>query len=331
VAVILIIVGSIAGAIAWYAVWLRREAHEGRYHGFAITRISERTTEPADALSQEERRREALPYMLVAHAINQGAEEIRLTPSRNRISVSYLVNGEWTDPPADGGEDGPLPMLFGDPIQDLKARWESDVRDLMEHLKLAANVPYHDHRQPQKGQLRITYGNALYIADTSFDIRDDGEEVTMKITRTVEDTASKRLPDIVFPPTSPGAVHLSEPPPIVRVTTAILADALYRTASAISFEPKDDEIFIALLLDGVWEHYLAVPRHTHLPMFRRLKVMAAMPYYAQVWPQVGQFTVFVDQRPYEMQLTFEQTANGEKATIKISGPTELQEVASDAA
>ncbi|RLC24825.1 MAG: type II secretion system protein GspE, partial [Deltaproteobacteria bacterium] len=71
-------------------------------------------------------------------------------------------------------------------------------------------------------------------------------------------------------------LDLTERPPVVRLTNAILADAIKMGASDIHIEPQKTAVLIRYRIDGILREIMQTDRHVHASLVSRIKVISNM-------------------------------------------------------
>ncbi|MFC1838721.1 ATPase, T2SS/T4P/T4SS family [Thermodesulfobacteriota bacterium] len=112
-------------------------------------------------------------------------------------------------------------------------------------------------------------------------------------------------------------MNLSDRPPVIRLTNAILSDAIKLKASDIHIEPQQAEVLVRYRVDGTLREILKLGKHIHLPLVSRLKVISGMDISIKRKPQDGRTRVKWEENSYDLRLSSIPTSYGEKVTIRI--------------
>lgn len=112
-------------------------------------------------------------------------------------------------------------------------------------------------------------------------------------------------------------MDLSERPPVIRLTNAIISDAIKLKASDIHIEPQRAEVLVRYRVDGTLREILKLGKHLHTPLVSRLKVISEMDISIKLKPQDGRTRVRYEDNVYDLRLSAIPTSYGEKMTIRI--------------
>ncbi|MFC1866698.1 ATPase, T2SS/T4P/T4SS family [Thermodesulfobacteriota bacterium] len=112
-------------------------------------------------------------------------------------------------------------------------------------------------------------------------------------------------------------LDLSERPPVIRLTNAIISDAIKLKASDIHIEPQRAECLVRYRVDGTLREILKLGKHLHTPLVSRLKVISEMDISIKLKPQDGRTRVRFEDNVYDLRLSSIPTSYGEKVTIRI--------------
>jgi len=106
-------------------------------------------------------------------------------------------------------------------------------------------------------------------------------------------------------------------PPLVRLVTAMLADAVNRGASDIHFEPEASFLRIRYRLDGVLEQVRSLHRNHWQAIAVRLKVMSGMDIAETRAPQDGRFSLSLNAREIDFRVSAHPTLHGENIVLRV--------------
>ena len=105
--------------------------------------------------------------------------------------------------------------------------------------------------------------------------------------------------------------------PVVRLISALLADAVERSASDIHFEPEQNFLRIRYRIDGVLRQIRSLHKTYWPAMAVRLKVMAKMNIAETRAPQDGRISATLSGRPIDFRVSSLPTAHGENVVLRI--------------
>src|SRR6187549_3816477 len=105
--------------------------------------------------------------------------------------------------------------------------------------------------------------------------------------------------------------------PVVRLISALLADAVERSASDIHFEPEQNFLRIRYRIDGVLRQIRSLHKTYWPPMAVRLKVMAKMDIAETRAPQDGRISATMAGRGVDFRVASLPTTHGENLVLRI--------------
>ncbi|MEC7949448.1 MAG: GspE/PulE family protein [Myxococcota bacterium] len=112
--------------------------------------------------------------------------------------------------------------------------------------------------------------------------------------------------------------------PIVRAVWYLLNYALDHRASDIHLEPKREEAWVRMRIDGVLHVVHRLPRVVFPAMVSRVKTLARMDIAERRRPQDGRFKTAHGDAEVEMRVSTAPTAFGEKVVVRVFDPGILQ-------
>jgi len=115
----------------------------------------------------------------------------------------------------------------------------------------------------------------------------------------------------------PGEDTVSNPSPVVRLVSQILADAVDGSASDIHVEPKETIAHVRIRIDGVLRNLLEVPKSIHPSLMSRIKIISSMNIAETRKPQDGKAKIYVGDADIDLRVSVLPTSFGEKAVIRI--------------
>ncbi|MCB9797476.1 MAG: type II/IV secretion system protein [Alphaproteobacteria bacterium] len=117
--------------------------------------------------------------------------------------------------------------------------------------------------------------------------------------------------------------------PVVQAVWYLLNYAFEHRASDIHVEPKREESFVRLRIDGVLHTIHRLPKAVHPAMVSRLKMLARMDIAERRRPQDGRFKTTFKNLEVELRVSTVPTAFGEKVVLRVFDPgVLLQDLAS---
>lgn len=113
--------------------------------------------------------------------------------------------------------------------------------------------------------------------------------------------------------------------PIVRAVWYLLNYALDQGASDIHVEPKREESWVRMRIDGVLHRIHRLPKTVHSAVVSRIKMLARLDIAERRRPQDGRFKTGHKNQEVEMRVSTVPTAFGEKLVIRIFDPGVLRQ------
>ena len=105
--------------------------------------------------------------------------------------------------------------------------------------------------------------------------------------------------------------------PVVRLISALLADAVERGASDIHFEPEANFLRIRYRIDGVLRQIRSLHKTYWPAMAVRIKVMAKMNIAETRAPQDGRISLTLTGRSVDFRVASQATSHGENVVLRI--------------
>ncbi|MFA6061143.1 MAG: GspE/PulE family protein [Gallionella sp.] len=105
--------------------------------------------------------------------------------------------------------------------------------------------------------------------------------------------------------------------PIVRLTDALIADAVSRGASDIHFEPEEQFLRIRYRIDGVLRPVRSLAKSNWMAILVRLKVMSGMNIAETRAPQDGRISLSLFGRQIDFRAASHPTIHGENFVLRI--------------
>lgn len=110
---------------------------------------------------------------------------------------------------------------------------------------------------------------------------------------------------------------ISKQAPVIRVTDAILMEAVRQRSSDVLVEPFDKKLRVRLRVDGVLQEISAPPPGMHSSIISRLKVMSELNIAEHRLPQDGRFSRKIEGREVDFRISVIPTSFGEKAALRV--------------
>ena len=105
--------------------------------------------------------------------------------------------------------------------------------------------------------------------------------------------------------------------PVVRLISALLADAVERSSSDIHFEPEQSFLRIRYRIDGVLRQIRSLHKTYWPAMAVRIKVMSKMNIAETRAPQDGRISLMLTGRPVDFRVSSQATTHGENIVLRI--------------
>ncbi len=110
---------------------------------------------------------------------------------------------------------------------------------------------------------------------------------------------------------------ISDEAPIVRLSNAIIMQAVKDGASDIHVEPQKDSVKIRFRIDGVLHEEMKFPKKIHSALTTRYKILAKLNIAEKRLPQDGRIPIKVEGRQIDLRVATLPTVWGEKVTMRI--------------
>jgi len=110
---------------------------------------------------------------------------------------------------------------------------------------------------------------------------------------------------------------LSTDAPVIKITDLILEDAVKKKSSDILIEPFEKELRVRFRVDGILQEEPSPPKHLHMSIISRIKVMSELDIAEHRLPQDGRFKAKLGGREVDFRVSVLPTAFGEKVAIRI--------------
>ncbi|MFC1530396.1 ATPase, T2SS/T4P/T4SS family, partial [Gemmatimonadota bacterium] len=111
-----------------------------------------------------------------------------------------------------------------------------------------------------------------------------------------------------------------EAEPVIKLTSAIMRDAILQGASDVHIEPSRIGGVVRFRVDGVMRHYMQMPIPALTRIVSRFKILSKLDIADRLRPQDGRATVRIRGRSYDMRISTVPTRISEKMVIRILDP-----------
>lgn len=108
-----------------------------------------------------------------------------------------------------------------------------------------------------------------------------------------------------------------EQTPVVRLLNSLLIKGYNTNVSDIHMEPQEHETVIRMRRDGMLLPYMTLPRAIHQGLVARTKILAQMDIAEKRRPQDGHFKICLDNREFNIRVSFVPTLYGEKGVLRF--------------
>jgi type IV pilus assembly protein PilB len=105
--------------------------------------------------------------------------------------------------------------------------------------------------------------------------------------------------------------------PVRKLLNLILLQAIQDRASDIHFEPFEEEYKVRYRVDGVLYEMVPPPKHLHLAISSRLKVMARIDIAERRLPQDGRIELNISGNPVDLRVSTLPTMFGESVVLRV--------------
>ena len=109
----------------------------------------------------------------------------------------------------------------------------------------------------------------------------------------------------------------SQAPPIIRLVTMTIMDAIARHASDIHIEPQESHLQVRYRIDGELRDVFRLPKRIHSSVISRIKIIASMDIANRLVPQDGSAKLRRSNREYDLRVSTLPAVYGEKAVIRV--------------
>lgn len=110
---------------------------------------------------------------------------------------------------------------------------------------------------------------------------------------------------------------LSEAPPIVKLVTMILVDAVKSRASDVHIEPMEQNVQVRYRIDGDLRNTLKYPRHIHDSVISRVKILSNLDITNRRLPQDGRTTLRMVEKNIDLRVSTLPSVYGETIVVRL--------------
>lgn len=119
-----------------------------------------------------------------------------------------------------------------------------------------------------------------------------------------------------------GAIeHLTQEAPTIKLTEAIIRQAVAARASDIFIEPMEKILRIRYRVDGIIREVDQMPKNLHLPIISRIKVISSLDIAEHRLPQDGRFKIVDGAKEVDFRVNVLPAAMGEKVVLRVLDKT----------
>lgn len=113
----------------------------------------------------------------------------------------------------------------------------------------------------------------------------------------------------------------SEAPPIVRLVTMIIADAVHSKASDIHIEPKEKYVHVRYRIDGELKNIQQFPKNIQDSVISRIKIISNLDITNRRFPQDGRSALRLKDKNIDLRISTLPSIYGEKIVIRLLDPS----------
>ncbi len=112
--------------------------------------------------------------------------------------------------------------------------------------------------------------------------------------------------------------------PIIKLVTAMIAEAVRTRASDIHIEPMKDRVRVRYRIDGECIERQQVPARMKNAMISRIKIMAGIDISEKRLPQDGRIKMFIDKAQVDFRVSSLPGVHGESVVLRILRPDNVR-------
>jgi type IV pilus assembly protein PilB len=153
--------------------------------------------------------------------------------------------------------------------------------------------------------VREYYSTEENVADVIKELSEDTEEL------------AEEIPDQSQSIDLESVQEMANIAPVRKLLNLILLQAIQDRASDIHFEPFEDEYKVRYRVDGVLYEMVPPPKHLHLAISSRLKVLARLNIAERRLPQDGRIELNISGSPVDLRVSTLPTMFGESVVLRV--------------
>ena len=105
--------------------------------------------------------------------------------------------------------------------------------------------------------------------------------------------------------------------PTIRLVNSIIERAVDERASDIHIEPREEDLYVRMRIDGLMREILTVPKDLQNSVISRIKVISGLDISEKRVPQDGRFNVHVRGKDIDLRVSTLPTVYGEKIVARL--------------
>ncbi|MCR5097503.1 MAG: Flp pilus assembly complex ATPase component TadA [Lachnospiraceae bacterium] len=105
--------------------------------------------------------------------------------------------------------------------------------------------------------------------------------------------------------------------PTIRLVNSIIERSVDERASDIHLEPREENLYVRMRIDGIMREILTVPKDLQNSVISRIKVMSGLDTSEKRIPQDGRFNVRVKGKDIDLRVSTLPTVYGEKIVARL--------------
>jgi type IV pilus assembly protein PilB len=114
-----------------------------------------------------------------------------------------------------------------------------------------------------------------------------------------------------------------EEAPVIKLANLIIVQAIKDRASDVHIEPFEKMVRLRYRVDGVLLDRTPPPKNLQVPLGSRLKIMSNLDIAERRLPQDGRMRVKVNNRDFDLRVSFLPTVHGEKVVLRVLDKSNL--------
>lgn len=115
----------------------------------------------------------------------------------------------------------------------------------------------------------------------------------------------------------------TEEAPVIKLANLIIVQAIKDRASDVHVEPFEKMVRLRYRVDGVLLDRTPPPKNLQVPLTSRFKIMSNLDIAERRLPQDGRMRVKVNNRDYDLRVSFLPTVHGEKVVLRVLDKSNL--------